>query len=237
MHFANENHTDFSVETITAATCTDAGSEKHIYSCGCFDTAEVPATGHTWGEWEITTAATVKAEGTEERACTSCNAKETRIIAKIPSISETITVNEKIKTSSIAKDSVFALNGQTVAALKNAVSGNVQILDKNSKAVADKAKLATGMQMVLTDEKGNVLDKVTVIVPGDVDGDGEVKAADARQALRAAVNLEKLSDYEKTAADLDSASAKHTVNSADARHILRMSVGLEDANDWLKNLK
>lgn len=145
--------------------------------------------------------------------------------------------NENIKTSDIAKDSVFVLNGQTVAALKATVSCDVKVLDKNSKAVADKAKLATGMQMVLTDSKGNVLDKVTVIVPGDVDGDGDVKSADARQALRAAVNLEKLSECEKTAADLDSASSKHTVNSADARYILRLSVGLESASDWLKDLK
>lgn len=145
--------------------------------------------------------------------------------------------NENIKTSTVAKDSIFALEGQTAASLKNTVSCNVKVLDKTSKAVADKAKLATGMQMVLTDEKGNVLDTVTVIVPGDVDGDGDVKAADARQALRAAVNLEKLSECEKTAADLDSASSKHTVNSADARYILRLSVGLESASDWLKDLK
>ncbi|MBR3975581.1 MAG: leucine-rich repeat protein [Clostridia bacterium] len=145
--------------------------------------------------------------------------------------------NENIKTSDTAKDCIFALEGQTAASLGSIVSCTVKVLDKNSKAVSDKAKLATGMQMVLTDEKGNVLDTVTVVVPGDVNGDGEVKAADARSALRAAVKLDTLSDCEKAAADLDTTSSAHSVNSADARHILRMSVKLEDANDWIKDLK
>ena len=145
--------------------------------------------------------------------------------------------NEKIKTSTIAADSVFVLEGQTVASLRKAVLGKVKILDKASKEVSDTSKLATGMQMVLTDEKGNVLDTVTVVVPGDVNGDGEVKAADARSALRAAVKLDTLSDCEKAAADLDSTSSAHSVNSADARYILRAAVGLENTKDWLKDLK
>ena len=144
--------------------------------------------------------------------------------------------NENIKTSDTAKDCIFALEGQTAASLGSIVSCTVKVLDKNSKAVSDKAKLATGMHIVLTDEKGNVLDTVTVVVPGDVDGDGEVKSSDARQALRAAVNLETLVSYEKSAADLDNTSKKQNINSADARYILRAAVGLENTKDWLDTL-
>lgn len=237
IHFANENHTTYKATPVTKATCTKDGSEKRTYTCGCVETVKVPATGHTWGEWQVTKAATAKAEGTEERACVLCKEKETRSIAKLPSVLESIKTNEKIKTSTIAEDSVFALAGQSVADLKKSVSADVKVLDKNSKAVADKKKLATGMQIVLTDKKGNVLDTVTVVVPGDVDGDGEVKAADARQALRAAVNLETLVSYEKSAADLDNTSKKQNINSADARYILRAAVGLENTKDWLKDLK
>ncbi len=228
---------DFSFSSEVPPTCESVGFlSQYCERCRDTITTEIPATGHTWGEWKVTTAATVKAEGKEERACTACEAKETRSIARIPAISETITVNEKIKTSSVAKDSVFALAGLTAAALKATVSCDVQILDKNSKAVADKAKLATGMQIVLTDEKGNVLDTVTVVVPGDVDGDGFVKSSDARQALRAAVNLETLVSCEKSAADLDNTSKKQNINSADARYILRAAVGLENTKDWLDTL-
>ena len=134
-------------------------------------------------------------------------------------------------------NSVFVLEGQTVASLRKAVLGKVKILDKASKEVSDTAKLSTGMQLLLVDAKGKVLDKVTIVVPGDVNGDGEVKAADARRALRAAVKIDTLNSYEKAAADLDNTSKKQQINSADARYILRAAVGLENTKDWLKDLK
>ena len=59
---------------------------------------------------------------------------------------------------------------------------------------------------------------------GDVDMNGEVKAADARLALRASVGLETLSATQKKAADADK---NGEIKAADARLILRCSVGLE----------
>jgi len=59
---------------------------------------------------------------------------------------------------------------------------------------------------------------------GDVDMNGEIKAADARLALRASVGLETLSEIQKKAADVDK---NGEIKAADARLILRASVGLE----------
>ena len=59
---------------------------------------------------------------------------------------------------------------------------------------------------------------------GDVDMNGEVKAADARLALRASVGLETLSATQQKAADVDKSGE---IKAADARLILRASVGLE----------
>lgn len=59
---------------------------------------------------------------------------------------------------------------------------------------------------------------------GDIDMDGKITAADARLALRAAVNAEKLTDVQKIIADTDKDG---DVDAADAREILRKSVGLE----------
>ncbi|MBR0508567.1 MAG: carbohydrate-binding domain-containing protein [Clostridia bacterium] len=66
----------------------------------------------------------------------------------------------------------------------------------------------------------------TTVVPGDVDGDGEVTAADARLALRASVGLETYAtgSREALACDVD---RDGQITSADARLILRASVGLE----------
>ena len=67
--------------------------------------------------------------------------------------------------------------------------------------------------------------------PGDVDGDGEVTAADARLALRASVKLEKIEEGSAkfTAAD---ANRDGVIGSDDARLILRAAVKLEDPATW-----
>lgn len=73
--------------------------------------------------------------------------------------------------------------------------------------------------------KHGKLPYITYIPEGDIDGDGKVSSADARLALRAAVELDTLTDAQKMAADLD---GDGTVTTADARKILRKSVGLEE---------
>lgn len=63
-----------------------------------------------------------------------------------------------------------------------------------------------------------------VRVMGDIDGDGKVTAADARLALRAAVDLDILTEEQLKAADMD---GDGKVTAADARLILRKAVNLE----------
>ena len=58
---------------------------------------------------------------------------------------------------------------------------------------------------------------------GDVDNNGEIEAADARLALRAAVKLETLTEAQTQAADADK---NGKLEAADARLILRAAVGL-----------
>ena len=44
---------------------------------------ELPANGHSYGEWTVSKAATVEAEGEEKRVCSGCGKEETRPIAKL----------------------------------------------------------------------------------------------------------------------------------------------------------
>ena len=95
----------------------------------------------------------------------------------------------------------------------NGISGNVDM----NLAYKDYAKLIK--------ENGlNGYDNAAEPKSGDVDGDGNVTAADARLALRASVGLEELTDAQKNAADID---GDGNITAADARSILRKSVGLE----------
>jgi|GEM_PF-596167 len=68
------------------------------------------------------------------------------------------------------------------------------------------------------------VDYVEPITKGDVNGDGKITAADARQALRASARLENLNEKEKSAADIN---GDGKVSADDARTILRKSAKLE----------
>ena len=95
--------------TITEATCTATGSKKHTCTaCGYSETATIPATGHsygdwksnatshwkecncgekadlsahTYGAWETVTAATCTKGGERKHTCTACGYSETENIS------------------------------------------------------------------------------------------------------------------------------------------------------------
>ena len=140
--------------------------------------------------------------------------------------------NEEIKVSA-AQTEVFAVVNKTVAQLNTAISENTEILKADGTKAADNDKIASGMQLVIKDEDGEIIDTKTVVVPGDVDGDAAINASDARTALRASVGLDSLSDWGSAAANVDGSEA---LNASDARSILRASVGLDDSKDWLSKL-
>ena len=63
------------------ADCLYAGIK--IYSCECGEsyTEEVPASGHSFGEWQVSTPSTCIKEGVEKRVCERCLAEETRSLS------------------------------------------------------------------------------------------------------------------------------------------------------------
>lgn len=61
-------------------------------------------------------------------------------------------------------------------------------------------------------------------LPGEIDGDLYVRAADARLCLRAAAKLEELTSEQQKAADTDGSGV---IESSDARAILRASAKIE----------
>lgn len=63
---------------------------------------------------------------------------------------------------------------------------------------------------------------------GDTEGKGSVAVSDARNALRSAVQLDKLTTLQTVAADID---MDGSVSVSDARYILRIAVQLDNAKD------
>ncbi|MDE5856181.1 MAG: hypothetical protein K2H06_03945, partial [Anaeroplasmataceae bacterium] len=64
------------------ATCTEVGSKSH-HCLGCDDKSDVtniPATGHSYGNWKTTKEPTEETTGLKERECSSCHHKETETL-------------------------------------------------------------------------------------------------------------------------------------------------------------
>lgn len=57
-------------DTETPPTCTEAGEKgRECSRCGMKETEKIPALGHDWGAWTVTTPATCTNEGVETRTC------------------------------------------------------------------------------------------------------------------------------------------------------------------------
>lgn len=71
-------------ETASEATCTSAGTRKHVCTvCGTERTESLSALGHVWGEGVVTAEPTESAEGVRTFTCGRCAAMHVEAIAKL----------------------------------------------------------------------------------------------------------------------------------------------------------
>ena len=103
------------------------------------------------------------------------------------------------------------------------------VKDKDGGDVGSKAKVASGMTLKTKDGK-----KYTLSVKGDADGDSLITAADARLALRFALELDKPLPWQRLASmALGYGDYENDITAENARTILRGALGLTDPADWL----
>ena len=216
----------------TPATCTTNGVRTNkCTNCSTSFTTAISSLGGHKLTWTVTKEPTVLEEGVKTGKCQNCSHIENVAIEKLPGI-EVKEEAEEVKIS--ASGDVLALDDNKVSAMLENLSENAVILTADNKEVKPDELVATGMKVVVKDNAGNVVDEKTIIVPGDVDCDGKTTSSDARAALRRAVGLDKIADYQEAAADLD---PDNKVTSADAREILRASVGLVDKKAIFEKIK
>lgn len=117
--------------------------------------------------------------------------------------------------------------GITVEQLLMQAGNDAVVKDSRGNVLTSDKLPGTGMVLVLPDGKEH-----TIVVLGDVEGDGIVSASDARLALRASVGLE---DYTEDSVQYKAAKVGtgDALSAADARLILRASVGLEEPKNWM----
>ena len=101
----NDNYgaATFTVHTLTdiaavPAACTEAGATAGYFCTDCCRIVggvdPVPAAGHSFGEWSVTTEATYQTEGVETHVCSVCGETETRPVAKLYYPDYQVTVDE-----------------------------------------------------------------------------------------------------------------------------------------------
>ena len=135
-----------------------------------------------------------------------------------------VTDDENIVIDDDKKLSAFE-PGRTAKDLTESISNsNFVIKDKDGNAVAEDALVGTGSKIQILDNDGNVVSEYDVVVPADVDGNGEITASDARKALRGSAGMDEIDGVYKLAADSD---GNDELTASDARKILRKSAGLE----------
>ncbi len=222
--FDVSNHVNIKASEQTAPTCSSPGYTEGLYCCDCQKyisghneiakdlsahintkiVAEIPATSENVGY-------------TSGIYCEDCQ----RFISghiEIPKIEADFTDSENAKEAGgyIFVNCSFASEELLLQAGTGAV-----ITDREGNALSSDNLPGTGMKLILSNGK-----QYTVIVSGDVDGDGAVSSSDARLVLRAAVGLEqyKENSNEYLAADVENNS---NLSASDARRILRAAVGLE----------
>ena len=122
------------------------GKEVTVY-----ETFEIPATGHDWGDWFVSKQATVKEAGEEKRICrhdaSHVQTKKINKLTPTPTKKPVVTITLNKKTAEVVAGKTTTLKA-TVKGSNNAVawkSSNSKIatVDKNGKITAKKAGKVT----------------------------------------------------------------------------------------------
>ncbi len=215
-----------------AVSCTAAGWDAYVSCSKCDYTTyvEIPAPGHEWSEWTVSIPATAEKEGEEFRTCGKCQEKESRVIEKTdPSVG--IIIPADCTFAKESADGLAVVNSNTTVAVLLAATNATAVLTENGETADSAEKISTGMQIVLIKD-ATVSDRMTVVVPGDTNGDGLLTAGDARIALRISVGLDGPEGAYLAAAKVNGGTF---ITAGDARSILRASVGLDDPLAWFGN--
>ncbi|MBQ3537363.1 MAG: amidase domain-containing protein [Clostridia bacterium] len=213
--------------TVTvAATCTAAGTIVYkCTKCGATKNGTIQATGHNV-QFLIGKPATCTATGlTAGSKCSVCNVilNEQTVIPKEPH-----SYTSETKPASCTEDGFIrytckcgASYDETLFAKGHSESDWIVVREPQTNVPGLQRRICIVCSAVLDTRETAPLPSY---IPGDVDGNGKITAADARIALRCSVGLESLSEAELKAADADK---NGKITAADARLILRASVGLE----------
>ncbi|MEG0510047.1 MAG: hypothetical protein RR664_02120, partial [Clostridia bacterium] len=130
------------VEKITVApTCEKAGSVKEVCKvCKAeISNTETKATGHSFSEWTNVVKAEIGKDGKDERTCTECNAKESRVLSALvedpkPVYADEIKPAEQVEAKTSVKDELKPAEVKK-AEVKKEAKPEVKALEENEQGL------------------------------------------------------------------------------------------------------
>lgn len=172
----------------------------------------------------IVTQPTATAEGEKTFTCSVCHQVVTAPIDKTPGVTAPAESGYSFTVSTV-KVTLSNKDGITAAGFISTLDSldplySYQIKDSKGKIVDDDSLIGTGYTIEVV---GSENSKITIIVAGDVNGDGKIRANDAKIALDASANISSLSGVFETAANVD---GKAGVKASDAKRILDFASGV-----------
>ena len=159
-----ETETVDSVKSAVKCTCTEDGLfiftakfTNPSFTEQETESLDEPATGHDWGEWKDTKAATTQAEGEQTRTCSACGITETRSVPKLipaPTAKPTEPAKEDDVTLTLDKTKVNIICGKndTLKATLKGAEGNItwKTSDKKIATVDANGKVTAKMAGTVT---------------------------------------------------------------------------------------
>ena len=200
------------------ATCTESAK------CAFCGTVYAEASGHSFGAWKETKAPTCTEKGEVVRACSRCDVTETKAVDALGHDFSVLQSDGQAHWYVCARD-CGTISGREAHQFGDWITDVPATAAQEGSAYRDCSVCRYREEKTLPKESEDLLF-------GDIDRDGKVTAADARLALRRAVDLEdyKEGSYEFLVGNVD---FDDKITASDARLILRAAVALEDPEEWL----
>lgn len=219
-------------------TCDEIGTRSRIcVVCSSTENTSIPAVGHKAEEWIVLKDPTAVEPGEKQGECIVCGETFT---AEIPVVSTQLPDDVMMLTLATGAKITFNENRSCIYGIQpgttvNEVlvqfeySGHILVTDTQPKQLAGDDIIGSGCFLFLVrpnPETGSVepVDTTCVIIKGDLNGDGNISASDAREALRASAKLTNLLSPYFLAGDLN---GDNTITAGEARKILRVSSKLD----------
>ncbi|MBQ7654373.1 MAG: alpha/beta hydrolase fold domain-containing protein [Clostridia bacterium] len=167
------------VSNTVAKTCTSDGYTMNCCKdCGQYFLSNIVPASHEPGDWEVATPATVEAPGLEVVKCTVCgNVLQSREIEQLPPEEETVTVTPKEDTDIVVDD-----ENKLIINVDQGVEDLESLIDYEGATVQytpNRNGFGTGTKVDFISEKtGEIISTYTVVISGDVTGDGYVDTFD-----------------------------------------------------------